>query len=29
LERVPSQIRKLIVIPTFTETISRLFQKAA
>ncbi len=29
LERVPSQIRKLIVVPTFTETISRLFQKAA
>jgi len=29
LEKVPSQIRKLIVLPTFAETISRLFQNAA
>jgi hypothetical protein len=29
LQKVPSQIRKLIAVPTFPETISRLFQKAA
>ena len=29
VQKVPSQIRKLIAIPTFPETISRLFQKAA
>jgi hypothetical protein len=29
LEKVPSQIRKLIAIPTFLETVASLFQKAA
>jgi len=29
LEKVPSQIRKLIAIPSFLETIANLFQKAA
>ncbi len=28
-EKVPSQIRKLIALPTFLETIANLFQKAA
>ena len=29
VEKVPSKIRGLIAIPTFPETICRLFQKAA
>lgn len=29
VEKIPSKIRKLIAIPTFPETICRLFQKAA
>ena len=29
VEKVPSQIRKLIAVPTFAEIISNLFQKAA
>ncbi len=29
LEKVPPKIRQLIAVPTFVETISRLFQKAA
>lgn len=29
LQKVPAKIRKLIALPTFPETISRLFQKAA
>jgi hypothetical protein len=29
VQKVPAQIRKLIAIPSFPETISRLFQKAA
>jgi ATP-dependent Lon protease len=29
LEKVPSQIRKLIAIPSFLETVAGLFQKAS
>ena len=28
VEKIPSKIRKLIALPTFPETICRLFQKA-
>ncbi len=29
LEKIPSKIRQLIALPSFVDTISRVFQKAA